>query len=150
MHESDEMICDYEEMSQIGTSGVRDVGLDAGMPCEPKGSKRRYRRWMVGGRLTGWIDATHEASFIDLSLGGALVEHSNIIRPGRTAFLTFVFRGQETALRCRVVHSRVYSYAMGPVDQRDLVYRTGLEFLDTSETSLHLIDKTIHALRVAA
>jgi hypothetical protein len=120
------------------------------MEYDIKGGKRRHRRWDLGGRLTGWIGATHEASFVNISLGGALIEHSNIMRPGTIAFLTLAFQGQEAGLKCRVVRSEVHRYAVNPTEDRHLVYRSGLEFLDASEASLHLIDKTIESAKVVA
>jgi hypothetical protein len=115
-----------------------------------KGLKRRHRRWPIGGRLNGWIDAMHEATLINMSLGGALMEHSNVMRPGTVEFLTFTFQGHEVGLKCRVVHSQVARYVVKPAEDRDLIYRSGLEFLGASDASVHLIEKTIESFRVAA
>lgn len=117
---------------------------------EVKGAKRRHRRWVIGGRLAGWIDTTNEASFVNISLGGALIEHANMMRPGTTAFMTLAFQGQEVGLKCRVVRSEVHRYGGRRTEERHLVYRSGLEFVDTSEASLQVIDKTIESVKVAA
>lgn len=141
-----------DELTQLEleTLAPTDVGEDAGVASETGGGRRRYRRWDVGGRLAGWIDATYEAAFVNISLGGALIEHSSMIRPGSIAFLTLAFQGQEAGLKCRVVRSEVYRYGVRPTEERHLVYRSGLEFLDTPEASLHVIDKTIESVKVAA
>jgi len=141
---------DWDDMSENGTSLVGDMSLDARMLVETNGGRRRYRRWDAGGRLAGWIDATHEAAFVNISLGGALIEHANVIRPGSIAFLTLAFQGQEAGLKCRVVRSEVHRYGVRPTEERHLVYRSGLEFVDTPEASLRVIDKTIESLKVPA
>lgn len=112
------------------------------------GDRRRHRRWDVGGRHGGRLDSAHQASVLDLSLGGALVEHtSNHLWPETIAFLTLAAPGQEAGLKCRVVHSTVHRYEVQPNGERDLIYRSGLEFLDTSEASLQVIDKFIDSVK---
>lgn len=144
------MMDDRDEVTQLETLVSTDVGEDAGLLHETNGGRRRYRRWIIRGGLSGCIDAAHEASFVNISLGGALVEHWSMIRPGSIAFLTLAFQGQEVGLKCRVVRSEVHRYGVRPTVERHLVYRSGLEFVDTSEASLRLIDKTIESLKVAA
>jgi hypothetical protein len=146
------MMDDRDGLTQpeLETLVSADVGEDAGMTYETGGGRRRYRRWNIRGGLSGCIDAAYEASFVNISLGGALIEHSSMIRPGSIAFLTLAFQGQETGLKCRVVRSEVHRYGVRPTQERHLVYRSGLEFVDTSEASLRLIDKTIESLKVAA
>src|SRR3990172_5689637 len=144
------MMDDRDELTQLETLALTDVGEDAGMAYETGGGRRRYRRWIIRGGLSGCIDASPEASFVHISLGGALIEHLNLIRPGSIAFLTVAFQGQETGLKCRVVRSEVHRYGVRPTEDRHLVYRSGLEFLGTSEASLRVIDKTIESLKVAA
>lgn len=141
---------DRDELTQLETLTSTDVGENARVLHETGGGKRRYRRWIIRGGLSGCIDAGHEASFVNISLGGALIEHSSMIRPGGIAFLTVAFQGQEAGLKCRVVRSEVHRYGVRPTEERHLVYRSGLEFVDTSEASLRLIDKTIESLKVAA
>lgn len=112
------------------------------------GERRRHRRWGVGGRRAGRLDSTHQASVLDLSLSGAKIEHANgHLWPETIAFLTLVAPGRETGLKCRVVHSTVHRYEVLPNGERDLIYRSGLEFLDASETSLHVIDKVIDSVK---
>jgi len=144
------MMDDRDEVTQVETLVSTDIGEDAGLLHETNGGRRRYRRWIIRGGLSGCIDAALEASFVNISLGGALIEHSSVIRPGSIAFLTLAFQGQEAGLKCRVVRSEVHRYGVRPTVERHLVYRSGLEFLDTSEASLRLIDKTIESLKVAA
>ncbi len=112
------------------------------------GDRRRHRRWEVGGRHVGRLDSAHQASVLDLSLGGALIEHSSShVWPETVAFLTLAAPGKEAGLKCRVAHSTVHRYEVQPTGDRDLIYRSGLEFLETSEASLQLIDNFIDALK---
>lgn len=115
------------------------------------GDRRRHRRWEVGGRRVGRLDSAHQASVLDLSLGGALIEHaSNDLWPETIAFLTLAAPGQEAGLKCRVVHSTVHRYEAQPTGERDLIYRSGLEFLDTSEVSVQFIDNFIDSVKQAS
>lgn len=118
------------------------------MPVErPRGDRRRYLRWRVLGKSTGRIAPNHKASLLEISQGGALIEHANLIRPGTVSSLTLSASKQEISLRCRVVRSLVYRHAVWPTGEQDHVYRTGLEFLALSEDSQQLIDEYIEILR---
>ncbi len=114
---------------------------------EGKEDRRRSIRCAVEERTAGRITAIYEASLINISVSGALIEHSDLVRPGPLSVLTFVVRGQEVSLRCRVVRSAVLRSEVQADGEHELVYRTGLEFLDTPEDSLRLIDEFIDSLR---
>ena len=109
--------------------------------------KRRHPRWQVRNRPIGRIAPNHKASLLDISLGGALIEHPNLVRPETVLFLTLSILKREISLRCRVVRSLVYRYAHWPSGEQDMLYRTGLEFLALSETSQKLIEQYIGSLR---
>ena len=109
--------------------------------------KRRHPRWQVRNRLVGRIAPNHKASLLDISLGGALIEHPNLVRPETVLVLTVYILKREISLRCRVVRSLVYRYAHWPSGEQDMLYRTGLEFLALSETSHKIIDEYIGSLK---
>ncbi len=119
--------------------------------------RRQDLRWGVRGRPAGRITPFYSATFqpvslVDISMGGVLIEHSNIVRPGTVAFLTFLIHlvhGGEAGLMCRVVRSTVDRYDVDARGKRELIYQTGLEFLAPSEVSRRVImgyiaDGTIH------
>lgn len=108
---------------------------------------RRHPRWQVRNQLEGRIAPNHKASLLNISLGGALIEHPNLVRPETVLFLTLFILKREISLRCRVVRSLVYRYAHWPSGEQDLLYRTGLEFLALSETSQKVIDEYIGSLQ---
>lgn len=110
------------------------------------GDRRRYLRRQVGKRLTGRITSNHKASILDMSLGGALIEHSNLVRPGTLAFFTIFVDGQEVSLRCRVVRSAIYRSEVRLTGEHEQIYRTGLEFSAVSEDSRRVLDDGIDSL----
>lgn len=112
-----------------------------------KGERRRYPRWVVGGRLAGRTNAVPSVSFINISLGGILIEHTDMVRPGNTSLLNLLILGREAALNCRIVRSLVDRPELQAGGERDLIYRSGLEFLGLSEDSLGLIDEYIEFLK---
>ncbi len=75
---------------------------------EGKEDRRRSIRWAAEERTAGRITAIYEAVLINISVSGALIEHSDLVRLGTLSVLSFVVRGQEVSLRCRVVRSAVH------------------------------------------
>lgn len=113
---------------------------------EKKGpERRRHDRLVVGGKTKGRVTAVYDASLLDISVGGALIEHAHIVRPGTISYLILNLLGREVSLGCRVVRSVVYRFEVGPDGERILVYRTGLEFVDLSDETLRVIDDYIRA-----
>ena len=115
------------------------------MPHFLDGNRRRYRRWEVGGRLAARAGQIPQASLVDISLAGALLEHAKTIRPGTILFLTLSLHGRQEVLKCRVVRSVGHRYEICLNGGRDLLYRTGLEFLTPAEASLELIDRSVNS-----
>ncbi|MFQ5988285.1 MAG: PilZ domain-containing protein [Candidatus Methylomirabilales bacterium] len=103
------------------------------------GERRHHLRSQVGKRLTGRIFSNRKASILDISLGGALIEHSNLVRLGTLSFLTVSGNGQEVTLRCRVIRSAIYRYEVRPTGDREHVYRTAVEFSVPSEDFRRLL-----------
>jgi hypothetical protein len=108
--------------------------------------KRRYPRFVVGGKSKGRLTTTYNAILINISLGGALVEHPDIVRPGTTAYMDIALQGKELRLKCRVTRSVVYRTQMLESGERELIYHTGLEFLDPPRETLDLIARYIETL----
>ena len=111
-----------------------------------RAGQRRYFRWRVWGP-EGRITPNHAASFLNISQGGALIEHLHPVRPESLLFLTILIDEREVRLKCRVVRSEVQSYEVWPTGKKEHVYRTGLEFLGLSENSQGLISEYINSLR---
>lgn len=124
---------------------LQAVEMEPAQP--PHREKRRQPRWVIGGPLAGRITTVRTAALIDLSLDGAQIEHTERSRPGTLAFLTVVFRGRELTLDCRVVRSTEFRPEVYPGWEGSPVYRTGLQFLHTSENSRELLAEYIESLR---
>ncbi len=108
--------------------------------------RRRHFRWRASGP-DGWIAPSHKISLRDISRGGALIEHSHLVRSGTQLFMTLLVHEQQVGLKCRVVRSQDYRYEVLPTGEHGHFYRTGLEFLGLSENSRGLIDEYISSLR---
>ncbi len=114
------------------------------MAKQEKLERRRYPRFSTGGGVAGRITADQSA-LVDVSLGGALIEHSQILRPGSRSYLRLILLGRDVSLRCHVVRSAVHRLERHPNGEQTLIYRTSLEFLEHSEETQHAIGNYIHS-----
>ena len=107
---------------------------------------RRYPRFNVGGWMKGRIAPDYEASLWDLSLGGARIEHAEVVRPGSVSYLYLPLLEGGVKLRCRVAWSAVNRPEMQPDGESTVIYHTGLEFLDLSEKTRSVISEYIQSI----
>jgi len=112
-----------------------------------KEDRRGNIRCAVEEQTPGRITAIYDAFLINVSMSGALMEHSDLVRLGTLSVLTFSIQGQKVSLKCRVVRSAVHRTEVRTEGERELIFRTGLEFLDAPEDSLRLIAEYIDSLR---
>ena len=113
---------------------------------EPRAERRRYPRVNVGGRTKGKVNAVHDVSLLDISLGGAPIEHVHVVQPGITFDLVLTLLEQKLKLRCRAVRSTLYGSEAQPHGQRKLIYRTGLEFLAPPAETRQVIRNYIRSI----
>ena len=107
---------------------------------------RRYPRVIVGGRIKGWITSIYEAALLNISQGGALMEHTQAVRPGMISPLDLDLPMKRVGLRCRVVRSVVHRSEVQPDGARELIYHTGLEFLDSSDETAQAVSEYIQSI----
>jgi hypothetical protein len=112
----------------------------------PTEERRRDSRWNAGG-TEARIAPKHNASLLNISRGGALIEHSHPVRPGTVLLLTLVVPYREISLRCQVIRSLEHRYEARSTEERDHFYRTRLQFLAVSEEYKELVDKYIDFLK---
>lgn len=112
-----------------------------------KQERRRHPRWEVGGQIAGQIARVPQVSLVNISIGGVLIEHSEIVRPGSVCFLTVLLPDEKIGLKCRVVRSIVHRYELSSTGDRDLIYRTGLKFLARSGTPRRQVEEYIDSLK---
>ena len=114
------------------------------MADKPKGSgaeRRRHPRVPVHGEVMGSIHTVASAPFVDLSVNGALLEANCALKPGSFYRLRFVVPGGgELILKTRVVRSAIHEFRPGPKGEKQLVYRTALEFIDVPEADRAAIE----------
>jgi hypothetical protein len=85
------------------------------------------------------VTATHEVRILDLSLGGARVEHTNILRPGGMCHLRLPLRNQRVTFLCHVVWSRAVGRAEGETRGTGLLFHSGLQFASVSSETQTLL-----------
>ena len=90
--------------------------------------KRRHARLTFKEPIHELVTATHEVRILDLSLGGARVEHTNILRPGGMCHLRVPLGSRRVTLLCRVVWSTAVGRAEGEAHGTGLLFHSGLEF----------------------
>jgi len=101
--------------------------------------RRQYARFVVGGRTKGRVTAIYDAQILDISPGGSLIEHSQVVRPGTLSCLDLDLLGKRMSLKCRVARSVVHRTEIQPDGDKELIYHTGLEFLDRSDETRKMI-----------
>lgn len=98
------------------------------------GRKRRFARLTLSEPLVDQVTASHDVSILDLSKGGARVEHTMILRPGSTCHLRLPIRTRSVMVVCNVVWSKAVARAES-TQGGGLLYQSGLEFARlTTET----------------
>ncbi len=102
----------------------------------------------MGEGAEGRISPDHKVSVLDISLGGALIEHANLLLPGTLAFLTLLVQGQEISVPCRVVRSTVHRFEVWPNGDQKRTYRTALKCLAVSDDSRRLLSEYIEVFTV--
>jgi hypothetical protein len=90
--------------------------------------QRRHARLTFKEPVADQITATHDVQILDISVGGARVEHSMILRPGATCHLRLPLAHNAITVICHVVWSRAVGRADGGRGSTGLLFHTGLEF----------------------
>ncbi len=109
-----------------------------------KGSERRRApRVEVGGRTQGKIKQVIEASLLNVSTLGALVEHTHPIVIDQRYEVTFHLGPRDVTFQAKAVRSVVSGSQPLPGGKSRLVYQTGLEFLDARPEDVDLIIRAV-------
>ena len=110
--------------------------------------RRRQPRFIVGkrARARGRVTSLYEASLLNISTSGALIEHSEVVSPGTVSFLELDLRGRKVSLKCRVAWSVVHRVEVYGGGERAAVYHTGLEFLKPSDETRRVISEYIRSV----
>ena len=90
--------------------------------------RRRVRRAVATGRLTGQASATVEFRLLDLSPAGARIEHLALLRPGGRCTLRLPAPSRSLALPARIVWTTVVGREQMSEGEQALRYHSGLMF----------------------
>jgi len=96
--------------------------------------------------MKGRTGALDEVSLVNLSLGGAMVEHPGAVDQESMSSLSLELQQQTFSLRCRIVWSQIERHELDPEGKQVTIFRTGLEFLDPPEAVQGVIDNYIQLL----
>ncbi|MGH7371780.1 MAG: PilZ domain-containing protein, partial [Candidatus Methylomirabilales bacterium] len=119
---------------------------EAELRDQKSATRRQFARFFVGGKAKGRVTAIYDAVVLNLSIGGSLIEHAHVVRPGTLSFLDLDLFGKRLRLKCRVARSVVHGSHVLPTGERELIYRTGLEFLELSEATRQVIGRYIQSM----
>ncbi len=108
--------------------------------------RRKHPRFVVKGETKGRVAAVSDAVLLNISLGGALIEHAGVVRPGTPSSLELDLRGKRIRLRCRVARSVGNRIEVQPDGEQELIYHTGLQFVEPSDETLQVIGDYIQSL----
>ncbi len=114
-------------------------------PRDAASERRRWPRVRMRTQTPAQLQL-RDVNLIDLSLSGALVEHVDPVRPGEIYRLALTLGGQSVqvlARAMRVFASHRVTVAGG---ERQVVYRTGLEFVGLKKEVANLLNGYIESL----
>jgi len=90
--------------------------------------KRRHGRLTFKEAVNEQITALHDVDILDLSMSGARIEHTTLLRPGATCRLRVPLQNRSVTVLCHVVWSRAVGRPEGTRRDSGLLYHSGLEF----------------------
>jgi DNA-binding response OmpR family regulator len=124
---------------------VRVANLPPPPPRDSDSERRRAPRVRMRERSPAQLQL-RDVNLIDLSLSGALVEHVEPIRPGEIYRLAITVEDQKVqilARAMRVFASHRVTLAGG---ERQVVYRTGMEFVGLKKDVADLVSRHVESL----
>jgi DNA-binding response OmpR family regulator len=114
-------------------------------PRDPASERRRGTRVRLRARTPAQLQL-RDVNLIDLSESGALVEHIDPIRPGEIYRLALTLDGQNVQVLARAM--RVFASHRLTVTggERQVVYRTGMEFVGLKKEAASRIASHVESL----
>lgn len=126
-------------------SKVRVASLPPPPPRDITNERRRAARVRMREQAMAQLQF-RDVTLVDLSLAGALIEHTEPVRPGEIYRLSFVVGGKQVQVLARAI--RVYASHRVTVagGERQVVYRTGMEFVGVKKDAADLISTHVDHL----
>lgn len=139
---------DIEELKLSVTRALTKVRV-AKLPPAPRDAsseRRRAERLRLRLRAPALLQL-REVNLTDISLSGALVEHAEPVRLGEIYHLSFSVEGRQLQVLARAVRAFASHYVTVAGGERQIVYRTGIEFLGVEKGVAALITAYMDRLR---
>ena len=102
--------------------------------------RRKHARLTFGEPASGAITSSHEVQVLELSLGGARIEHTMILRPGSSCYLRLPLSEGILTANCIIIWSRVVERAAGEQGASGLLFHTGVQFGNLTRETQALLD----------
>jgi len=114
-------------------------------PIDPGKERRRAPRVRMKGQTPAQLQLKN-VTLLDLSLSGALVEHVEPVSPGEIYRLSFPVEGKQIQVLARAVRAFASHRVTIAGGERQLVYRTGMEFVGIEKGAADLISAYLDRL----
>jgi len=103
-------------------------------------TRRKHARLTFAEPASGAITSSHEIQVIELSQGGARIEHSMVLRPGSSCYLRLPLSEGILTANCIILWSRVVDRAASQQGGSGLLYHTGVQFGNLTREAQALLD----------
>jgi len=125
---------------------VRIAHLPPPPPRDPASERRRADRVRLPSRSPAQLQLL-DVILIDLSMSGALIEHTQPVRPGEIYHFSFAVDGHQVQVLARAM--RVFASHRVAVTggERQVVYRSGVEFVGVEKAVADVISSYIGELQ---
>ncbi len=114
---------------------------------EPYATPRRFPRVHVLGNVTGEISLQHDVALLDLSEGGARLEHAGRFALNAICFLRLPGPEGEIVVKAKVIHSAVSRTVPGMAGEPTLLFHSGVEFVGLRSDVLLALRQLVARLR---
>jgi hypothetical protein len=108
------------------------------MPSE-YAARRQHTRVTFRDPVSGAVTASHAVNVLDLSLGGARVEHTNILRPGSSCHIRVPLNEKVLTVNSRIVWSKAIGRTEAEAGETGLLYQSGVQFGTMAQDSRGLL-----------
>jgi DNA-binding response OmpR family regulator len=114
-------------------------------PPEPGSDRRRAPRARIEEGSPAQLQLK-DVCLLDISLSGALVEHSEPVNPGEIYRLSFSVEGKEVQVLARAIRAFASHRVTVSGGGRRVMYRTGMEFVGIEKGASELIAAYVESL----
>ena len=148
---ADDFVRKPVDLDELGLSVNRVLSKVrvASLPPPPERDTASERRRAARVRMREQAIAQlqlRDVTLIDLSLAGALIEHTEPVRPGEIYRLSFADRDKQVQVLARAIRVFASHRITTAGGERQVVYRTGMEFVGVKKEAADLISALVDSL----